>query len=234
VSLRLAGHLSASAAMCVGTLDAGPVLLAALIASTAWMINLYNFMDGSDGLAGGMAVFGFGTYAGVAWLANDAMLATACASVAAAALAFLRFNFHPARVFMGDVGSIPIGFLVAGLGLTGAHRGDWPLWFPAVVFAPFLVDASWTLLRRVANGEKVWQAHRNHYYQRLVRLGWGHRRTAVAEYGLMAISGVAAVAALFAPPMPRVAIFVALGLLYAGAMWAVDRRWSAFSGTDPR
>lgn len=166
--------------------DAAWPLVIALVIAMVWMINLYNFMDGSDGLAGGMALFGFGGYALAAWLSGDTGLALSSLAIAAAALAFLCFNFHPARIFMGDAGSIPLGFLAAALGVIGWQRGVWPMWFPALVFSPFIVDASVTLCKRLLRGEKVWQAHREHYYQRLVQqLGWGHRKTALAEYGLM-------------------------------------------------
>jgi UDP-N-acetylmuramyl pentapeptide phosphotransferase/UDP-N-acetylglucosamine-1-phosphate transferase len=98
-----------------------------------------------------------------------------CAGVAAAAAGFLCFNFHPARIFMGDVGSVPLGFTAGALGLVGWRSGAWPLWFPLLVFAPFILDATVTLLRRALRGEKVWQAHRSHYYQRMVQMGLGHR-----------------------------------------------------------
>lgn len=161
-----------------------------------WMGNLYNFMDGSDGLAGGMALFGFAAFAAAAALAGQAGLALVCTGVAAAAAGFLVFNFHPARIFMGDVGSVPLGFLAGALGLAGRESGAWPLWFPLLVFAPFILDATVTLLRRALRGERIWQAHRTHYYQRLVQMGLGHRRTALLAYALMAGTGGAGVLAL--------------------------------------
>jgi UDP-N-acetylmuramyl pentapeptide phosphotransferase/UDP-N-acetylglucosamine-1-phosphate transferase len=94
-----------------------------------------------------------------------------------AAAVFLKANFHPARIFLGDVGSVPLGFLAGALGALGVYRDLVPVWFPFVVFAPFFVDATVTLLRRMLRGERFWQAHREHYYQRLVQMGWGHRRT---------------------------------------------------------
>lgn len=227
--VRLAGHLTVAAAFCVFTVDAGPLVQVVLIIAVGWMTNLYNFMDGSDGLAGGMAAIGFGTYAMAASIAGDTGLAVVCACIVVASLAFLRFNFHPARIFMGDVGSIPLGFLAAALGILGAQRGAWPWWFAPVVFAPFVVDASVTLLRRIARGEKVWQAHRSHYYQRLVLMGWGHRRTALAEYGVMAITGAAAVVALGLPAPGQGGILAVLAAAYAAiALW-VDRRWNEHS-----
>lgn len=157
-----------------------------LLLAVVWTTNLYNFMDGSDGLAGGMALFGFSAYAAAASVAGDAGLAALSLLIAASALGFLFFNFSPARIFMGDAGSIPLGFLAAALGLLGWIRGYWPLWFPPLVFSPFVADATITLARRALRGERIWQAHKTHYYQRLIQLGWGHRKVALWEYGLMA------------------------------------------------
>jgi hypothetical protein len=138
--------------------------------------------------------------------------------------AFLLFNFPPARVFMGDAGSIPLGFLAAVLGLIGWRAGLWPLWFPLVVFGPFTVDASVTLARRMVRGERIWEAHRSHYYQRLILSGWTHRRAAVWEYGLMLLSAAVAIAALRVSNVVAIALLSALALVYGAAMVAVDWR----------
>lgn len=224
---RLTGHLAAAAVFCAAVVHAPPVAIALLVVGIAWMTNLYNFMDGSDGLAGGMAAIGFGTYAVAAALAGDDALLTTCACIAAAALAFLRFNFHPARIFMGDVGSIPLGFLAGSLGTWGVIRDGWPVWFPIAVFAPFAADASLTLARRLLRGERIWLAHRSHYYQRLVLMGWGHRRTALAEYSLMAVTSVAALAGLLLDPVGQVIVLGVLALGYTALAVLVDRRWAA-------
>ena len=196
---RLSAHVGAAAVLVwhVAPLDVWQMAL--LVLALAWLTNLYNFMDGSDGLAGGMTVFGFGAYAAAAWLAGAAVLATLCLCIAAAAAAFLVFNFHPARIFMGDVGSIPLGFLAGALGLVGWRDGAWPLWFAPLVFAPFIVDATLTLARRMAKRERVWQAHRDHYYQRMVRGSLGHRGTAYVGYAVMAACAGVALAALPRP-----------------------------------
>lgn len=223
---RLTAHLIASVLFCGILLTGLPVwLLIAIGLALAWMTNLYNFMDGSDGLAGGMAVCGFSAYAIAAWTGGDSALALTSISLAAAALGFLAFNFPPARIFMGDVGSIPLGFLAGAIGSLGWQRGLWPAWFPLLVFAPFVVDASVTLARRLLRGEKVWQAHRRHYYQRVVRMGWGHLKTALAEYALM-VAGAAA--ALLARDASRGEQFEVLGfaaIIYCVLMVLVDRQW---------
>lgn len=173
---------------------AHPLPLIVLTFGLGWMMNLYNFMDGANGLAGGMAVFGFGAYGIAAHLAGQPALAALAFVVAAAALAFLCFNFDPARMFLGDVGSIPLGFLAGALGLWGWQSAAWPLWFPLLVFSPFVVDATVTLATRALRGEKVWQAHRNHAYQRFIRTGWSHRQLALNAYVLMAACAASALA----------------------------------------
>ena len=151
-----------------------------------WMLNLYNFMDGMDGFAGGMTVFGFGTFAILGLFAESTLFSVLNLIIAAAVMGFLVFNFPPARIFMGDVGSSTLGFLAASMSLWAAHEQVFPFWLAVLIFSPFIVDATVTLIRRLLRGEKVWQAHKTHYYQRLVQAGWGHRKTVLWEYVLMA------------------------------------------------
>lgn len=195
-----------------------------------WMANLYNFMDGSNGLAGGMAVFGFAAYALAASLAGQFNLAIWSACIAAAAGGFLAFNFDPARIFMGDVGSVPLGFLAAALGLQGLQQDVWPAWFPLLVFSVFIVDATVTLLRRGLRREKVWLAHREHYYQRLIQSGWSHRRLALSAYLLMFATAGCACLLIAAPPMAQVLVIVAWGMAYALLIWLIDGRAPRISG----
>lgn len=150
-----------------------------------WMINLYNFMDGMDGFAGGMAIIGFGTFALLGWNAGHTAFLVVSLVTATASAGFLLFNFPPARIFMGDVGSSVLGLMAGALSLWGSRDGVFPFWAALLVFSPFIVDATVTLLRRALRGEKVWHAHRTHYYQRLVQMGWGHRKTVLWEYALM-------------------------------------------------
>ncbi len=225
--VRFALHLAAAAAVLVFELRyTEPVLFVLFLLGIAWMTNLYNFMDGSDGLAGGMALIGFGAYAVAAQLSGAGPFAALCASVAAAAAAFLVFNFHPARIFMGDVGSVPLGFLAGALGIYGWSRGYWPIWFPLLVFAPFVCDATLTLLRRLLRRERVWQAHRDHYYQRLVRMGFGHRGTAFIEYAVMAACAAVALVVRREPSAVQAAALAGTAAaLIAIAFW-VDLRWA--------
>jgi UDP-N-acetylmuramyl pentapeptide phosphotransferase/UDP-N-acetylglucosamine-1-phosphate transferase len=224
---RLGAHLLAAGVLAAALLWNDHGIAAVLIGTLAmaWMTNLYNFMDGSDGLAGGMTLFGFCFYGIAAWLSDSPVFALTNLSVAAAAAAFLVFNFHPARIFLGDVGSIPLGFLAAAFGLIGWLQRDWPWWFPVLVFSPFIVDASVTLARRLFRRDRLWEAHRDHYYQRLVRMGWGHRNTALGEYAVMLVSGLLALAMRSAPAAGQaVALALAAGA-YAALIVGVERAW---------
>ncbi len=189
----------------------------------AWSANLFNFMDGTDGLAGAMAAIGFGAYATAAALGSAPALPFL--AIAAAMLPFLVVNAPPARIFMGDVGSVPLGFLAATFGVMGERSGHWPAWFPLLVFLPFALDATVTLLRRAWRRERVWEAHRSHYYQRLHQMGGGHVGALAAYVALMAgCAGTALGCVAFAPG----AGWLALGLWSAvhGALFAtIDYHW---------
>ncbi|CUS35146.1 Undecaprenyl-phosphate N-acetylglucosaminyl 1-phosphate transferase [Candidatus Nitrospira nitrosa] len=158
-----------------------------------WMANLYNFMDGMDGFAGGMTFWGFGFLAYLGWQAQFPVMLIISTFVAMGALGFLMHNFPPARIFMGDAGSITVGFLAGTLMILGVRDRLFEIWVPIMIFSPFIVDATVTLVKRVLHGKRVWEAHREHYYQRVVLSGWSHRRTVLAEYGVMILCGGLAV-----------------------------------------
>ncbi len=199
-----------------------------------WMTNLYNFMDGMDGFAGGMTVIGFGTFGVLGWLAGAESFSVLCLLVAAAAGGFLRFNFPPARIFMGDVGSSFLGFLAAAFVLWADRDGIFPLWVGVLVFSPFIVDASATLIRRMVRRERFWEAHKTHYYQRLVQLGWGHRRTVLWEYLLMVVCALSAVLAQRLSPPGQWVIIVVWVIVYLLIMLAVHHRETGHSAVMTR
>lgn len=203
-----------------------PLVAIAAVVATVWITNLYNFMDGADGLAGGMAFFGFGTYSICACWNGDDSVALFSLAVAMASLGFLFFNFPPAKMFMGDVGSIPLGFLASATGLYGHQRGLWPIWFPIIVFLPFVSDATVTLARRALKGEPIWLAHRAHYYQRQVLMGWTHKRLAVAEYSLMIASGSIALVATRTSGIWPVLLIGCLGTSVCALMVGIDHKWA--------
>ncbi len=177
------------------------------------VLNIYNFMDGMDGLAGAQAI-GAGLAVAVALAAHgDTDLALLAGLLAAASAGFFVHNVGPARIFMGDAGSTMIGFTFAALALAAHARPD-PLPLPVVplALAPFLLDGTFTLLRRASRGEAVWKAHRTHLYQRAVTSGLNHREV-LGPY--TAWIGAAAIAAVLGA---RAGGWAMLGL--GGAMLA--------------
>jgi Fuc2NAc and GlcNAc transferase len=187
VALRGAGYLGAAAlgAWLAGglpriaagefVLTPGAAGLLLAVPGIAWLINLYNFMDGADGIA---AVQGIGAAAFAAVLfvaAGDGGAAALCVIVAASCAGFLVFNVPPARLFMGDVGSCLLGYVFGVLALHGERGGAVPLLAWLLLLLPFVMDATLTLARRMLRGEKWYSPHRTHAYQLLVQSGLGHR-----------------------------------------------------------
>jgi UDP-N-acetylmuramyl pentapeptide phosphotransferase/UDP-N-acetylglucosamine-1-phosphate transferase len=226
--LRFVVHAVAAAGVTIGgglTIDAlglpglpvvqlGWLAAPLTILCLMWMTNLYNFMDGMDGFAGGMTVMGFGFLGYLAWAGGDSFVAVLSLLTVGATGGFLIFNRPPARIFMGDAGSTLLGFLAGTLSVLEAHRGLFDLWVPILIFSPFIVDATTTLFRRLLRGEKIWQAHRQHYYQRLVLLGWSHRKTVLSEYCLMLACGLSAVLYTAMGAKARLALLVVWLLIY--------------------
>lgn len=176
------------------------------LAAIAWVgfVNFFNFMDGIDGISGVEAAsIGIGLYSlGLMGVAVPPV--SAGLIIAAAAIGFLVWNWHPARIFLGDVGSVPLGFLLGGLLLQLAAAGFWA----SAVILPlyYLADAGITLTHRLLRGEKIWEAHREHFYQKAVQ--GGHRHSGVST-----------------------AIALANVILIALAVWALDRPLPALGAT---
>jgi len=218
-AVRLPAQLVAVGLGMIVLIPAGPVFQGWLIPGLdvvgagllwLWFVNLFNFMDGIDGLAGSEAAaiaIGLVLFAGVG-AGSDPGLAALAVTIVAAALGFLVWNWAPARIFLGDVGSVPLGYLLAFLLLDVAARGRWKIALILPLY--FLADATLTLVRRLARREPVWQAHRQHFYQRAVQRGLGHaavvRRVIAADlvliacgwaaengWGIAALAGAAAV-----------------------------------------
>jgi UDP-N-acetylmuramyl pentapeptide phosphotransferase/UDP-N-acetylglucosamine-1-phosphate transferase len=163
-----------------------------------WFINLFNFMDGIDGIAAVETIAISGGLAAIFALVVQSPFGAFLAAVPAAAiLGFLPWNWAPSRIFLGDVGSVPLGYLLGGALIGTAASGFWA----AALILPlyYLADASLTLARRALRGEKLWQAHREHFYQQAVQRGFSHAAVAgrVAACNLLLV--VLAVASAFAP-----------------------------------
>jgi len=199
----------------------GPAVLFGMLLLAGYA-NAFNFMDGINGLAAGQAAV---SGLGLAWLATVAGAApthpavSAALVVAGAAAGFLPHNFPRARMFMGDVGSVPLGFLLMGLTLWLAHDLGWR-WLPVLgaVHAGFILDTGVTLVRRALRREVLHQAHREHFYQRLVRAGWSHVQATTFELSLTATGVLVLAGFVFGAPQWTYAGVVAVGLIWGAGL----------------
>ena len=184
-----------------------------------WFVNLFNFMDGIDGISG-VEVVAISSGIGAAFLltpVSDAQILMAGA-LGGAAFSFLRWNWSPAKIFLGDVGSVPLGFLLGWLLLQFAAAGQWAA--ALILPAYYLADATITLLRRAWRREKIWQAHRQHFYQQAAQNGMSHAQIskliALANGGLIICAGVAAAGWIFVGVVLAVAVVT-------GLLWRLNR-----------
>ena len=179
-----------------------------------WFINLFNFMDGIDGIAGVEALtIGLGGAVVIIYNGGDHTIVIVSLILAAASLGFLPLNWKPAKIFMGDVGSIPLGFLSAWILLSLASEGLGAAAF--ILSLVFFADATLTLFKRLFRGEKIWQAHSQHFYQRAVQRGLSHSQTtlgAVCANG--ALIGIALWSTHGHTLLAIMASFIVIGLLF--------------------
>jgi len=228
-TVRLLAHAAAATLASATFLDGSWVFLAVAALAVVWMANLYNFMDGADGLAGSMGLFGFGAYALGAAFAGRPDAGVLFGTLAAACAGFLVFNRPRARLFMGDVGAVGLGFLAGLFGLEGVGAGIWPWWFPPLVFAPFVLDATATLLRRLRQRAPLASAHRDHFYQRSILVDGTHGPTVRAYAGWMAGCAMLALAGLIWAPAAGVVLLLAASAGFAWYCRAIEQRWTLWS-----
>jgi Fuc2NAc and GlcNAc transferase len=180
-------------------------------------------MDGSDGMAGFQGVFAGLVMAVVLQMGEQYSMALLALAVAAACAGFLPLNFPRARVFMGDVASVPLGFIFASLAVYGVQTGSMSLSVSILLMSLFFIDATLTLLTRVLSGERWYTAHAQHVYQRLIAQGWSHRKVLVAYQVVNVILVLPAI--VLAEKYPQYAVVtVGLTFLLLGACWHIANR----------
>jgi Fuc2NAc and GlcNAc transferase len=194
-----------------------------------WLTNLFNFMDGIDGIAAVEAVSVGSGGALLLALSGDPGLAAVALLYAAASGGFLLWNWQPARIFMGDVGSGALGCVLGIMAVASENRGSAPLVLWVLLGGVFVVDATVTLLRRMLRGDAWLEPHRLHAYQRLVQSGWSHARTSIATAVINLILIGLAAWAMLRPEAFGVAVGLGSALLFSGYLWVELRRpmWSA-------
>lgn len=179
-----------------------------------WFINLYNFLDGIDGYAGSEALFlalaGFVLFGGGHFIV-----------LAVSVLGFLVWNWHRAKIFMGDVGSTLLGYNVAIFTVYYANQEFSNLWVWIILFSLFWFDATLTLFRRYKNGEKLSQAHRKHAYQRLSQAGWSHSRVTIYAVGI----NITIFLLIYFIPNIAFSFFLDILLLFAVMKFVDSKKW---------
>jgi Fuc2NAc and GlcNAc transferase len=219
--VRFLLHVLASAASVLIIVGASHwALLVAAVLAVSWAINLFNFMDGIDGLAGSQALFVAGASAVLAWLGDRTDAAVLPALTAGACCGFLVWNRPPARIFMGDVGSGFLGLWLAALALLLSQQGVVSIWTSTILGSAFIADATTTLVRRALSGRRWYEAHRSHAYQNLARRWSSHARVTTLLWFLnvLIVTPLALLAHRYpnAAPLLSVvscAIFVALAIV---------------------
>jgi Fuc2NAc and GlcNAc transferase len=223
---RFSVHLVAAVLVVLVLAPLGPVvqagptvwtLLAVLVVGTAWSINSFNFMDGIDGIAASQAIFVTAMSAALTFPGGDVGLASMVLVSTCACLGFLVWNWPPAKIFMGDVGSGFLGFWLAGVALLLHAQGTVSIFVSVILNSAFLADATVTLVRRMIGGKRWYQAHRSHAYQHLTQKWQSHSKVVWLLWGLNAL--VLAPLAVAAQLLPQVAPAIAgAALLSMGAL----------------
>jgi UDP-GlcNAc:undecaprenyl-phosphate/decaprenyl-phosphate GlcNAc-1-phosphate transferase len=189
----------------LGSHDLGWAAYPVTILWIAAIANLVNLIDGMDALAAGIVSIAAFSFALLAASFGRSSAATLAAAICGATLAFLRHNYHPARVFMGDSGALALGFLLATVAVQGVLKtaATIALVAPLLVLAVPILDTSFVVLKRLKYGRNPFGADQNHFYHRFMRIGFSQRRTAAYLNGWAVLLAAWAILLRFVPPRPR-------------------------------
>jgi Fuc2NAc and GlcNAc transferase len=193
------------------------------VAGIVWFLNLFNFMDGIDGLAASQAVLICLVGGGLAYSAGNHNGGAVYMLLAGAAGGFLLWNWPPARIFMGDVGSGFLGYALAVLSVAGERSGSVPMTAWIILVGVFGFDATVTLVRRLLRRERLYEPHRRHAYQRAVISGLSHQTVTLAAAALTALLGASAILVATRPSLTAAVTLAAVAMVGVCYM-AVERR----------
>ncbi|MDH3227038.1 MAG: undecaprenyl/decaprenyl-phosphate alpha-N-acetylglucosaminyl 1-phosphate transferase, partial [Thermoleophilia bacterium] len=185
----------------LGVYDLGATQYVITLVWFVALVNMINFTDGVDGLAAGIAAISAATFALLAASLDRADPAILAAALAGACLGFLYFNFNPARIFMGDSGSMLLGFVLAGVAVSGVMKSAAAIALvaPLLILAIPILDTSFVVMKRIKHGLPVYAADRSHFHHRFLNIGWSQRRTVLAVYAWCGLMGLIAVSIRFVP-----------------------------------
>jgi UDP-GlcNAc:undecaprenyl-phosphate/decaprenyl-phosphate GlcNAc-1-phosphate transferase len=215
----------------IGSINLGWAAAPITVLWIAFLANLVNLIDGMDGLAAGIVAIAAGAFALLAVSFGRSDAAALAAMVCGATVAFLRSNYHPAKIFMGDSGALALGFLLAAIAVQGVLKTAATIAFagPLLVMAVPILDTSFVVLKRLKYRRAPWGADHNHFYHRFMRIGFSQRRTAAYLHLWALLLAVYGIMLRFVPPRPGgewnlahslIAAGVGLGVLGASA-WMV-------------
>lgn len=224
LAVALLGNFNEIAITPITTITATPLLMAMTVLWIVGLTNIYNFLDGIDGIAAVQAVVAGAAWSWLGTIYGLDAVRWCGAIIAAAALGFLPFNWPPARIFLGDVGSATLGTCFALLPLLASRSGAdaWAAPVGVLVVWPFLFDSGFTLVRRARRSEHLFEAHRSHLYQRLVIAGWSHRQTTLLYGGLALLTSLAAVQVAAGRWWFGWIAALVTGLLQVGLTWQAE------------
>jgi len=191
------------------------------VLAIVWLMNLFNFMDGSDGLASSQAVISFTLFAFAFGLAGETAGAWLAAVAAGASLGFLFWNRPPASIFLGDSGSLLLGWCAGAFALTGTLSDSFSVWVSFIIVSPFVIDATVTLCWRLARGERWYTPHTNHAYQYLIRLRWSHGKVLLVWIALNGLLVVPATVLALWKPQADLGVAAVMTVILAGAWYVV-------------
>jgi UDP-GlcNAc:undecaprenyl-phosphate/decaprenyl-phosphate GlcNAc-1-phosphate transferase len=185
---------------------------AATVIWVAMLSNAFNLIDGLDGLAAGASVFPLLTFSAVALYYHNGQMTAASMILTGALLGFLRFNFNPASIFLGDCGSLFLGFMLSALSLAGSHHSRAPILLsvglPVVACALPIAETCASVLRRFLSGRSVFSADREHFHHRLLNLGLTHRQVVIVLFSVSGMCSLMSVVMLF----PRMNVLIIVGV----------------------
>lgn len=183
-----------------------------------WVVgvtNAVNLVDGLDGLAGGLASIAAMTIGVIAWHEGQMIAVLPAVALCAGIIGFLKYNFHPAKIFMGDSGSLFLGFMLAGLSVIGLTKGAAVIsvFVPVLIFGIPIFDTLFAILRRYINNKPIFEADKEHLHHRLLAIGLSHRQTVFVIYAVSCVLGASAVFLTFLTTAQAFAVFVAITVL---------------------
>lgn len=198
-----------------GSVDLGMLSLPITLLWVAGVINALNLIDGLDGLAGGVALFVLGTLFALGYLQDRVLVMLFCAALGGATLGFLFYNFNPATIFMGDTGSLFLGFVISVMSIQGSQKSSTAVAvaIPLLALGLPLADTALAMFRRILRGRNPFSADREHIHHKLLDMGLTHRQAVLVLYGACLLLAGAALTMTFLNSAEASALLVAVGLV---------------------